>query len=102
MPLLHPTSSVAWVERSDTQDAIPRVSLRSTRATPTRSWASSMASPTHAFAISADKALAMPLPHPTASVAWVERSDTQDAIPRVSLRSTRATSSSIPKKQARP
>ena len=102
MSLQHPTSPVAWVKRSDTQDAIPRVSLRSTRATPTRSRASSMASPPHAFAISADKALAMSLQHPTSPVAWVKRSDTQDAIPRVSLRSTRATSSSIQKKQARP
>ena len=33
-------------------------------------------------------------------VAWVERNDTQDAISRVSLRSTRATSS-IPQKGPR-
>ena len=60
-----------------------------------------MASPIHAFAISANKELAMSLQQPTSPVAWVERSDTQDAISRVSLRSTRATSSSSQKKGAR-
>nr|WP_298135749.1 hypothetical protein [uncultured Pseudomonas sp.] len=35
MSLQQPTAPVAGVERSDTQDAIRRVSLRSTRATAT-------------------------------------------------------------------
>ncbi len=70
-----PHQHVAWIERSDTQGADSRVSLRSTRATVERTTGGGAR-----FRIRIYQ-----------HVAWVERSDTQGADSRVSLRSTRAT-----------